>query len=113
MNDYHRWLDLVLLSLLIFLPSRCDAQTYQGPSGGRGGYNFDFWAESEKKINIKEITVSSDDVIRCIGVVYPDHSADGVTEIKHGGCYSRNYFHEHFRLAPDEFIIGIAGRYGD
>src|SRR5882762_7961714 len=109
--------NLILLSLLAFLQSICFAQTYQGPSGGREGNPFDHW--NENKAEISGVSLLEDNsVIRCIYVRYRDpatgalagHTQSGFCDPPPGPL-SFNCCRG-FNLDSDEYIIGIAGRYG-
>ena len=108
------WLTTMLLYFLLALPSTYHGQTYQGPSGGRGGKPFDHWTESNGEKEIAAVALLEDNsVIRCIYVTYRNGR-----QTKSGYCdpppgpLSFNCCRS-FKLAPDEYIIGIAGRYGD
>jgi hypothetical protein len=115
MNN-HRWLNLVLLGLLVLVPSICHAQWYQGPSGGRGGNPFDHWNESGQAREIDDVRVLVvNSVIRCISVVYRNTSrTGGPVNPRSGSCNAPgNPGWRGIHLDSDEYIIGIAGRYGD
>ena len=111
-----RWLNLMLFGLLLFLPSICRAQWYQGPSGGYGGTPFDQWKEGST--NISSLTLWVDNsVIRCILVHYRDSvTGRNNRQVISGPSCERNPgsipFNAGFELDRDEYIIGIAGRYG-
>jgi hypothetical protein len=109
------WQNLILLGLLVLLPSVCNAQTYQGPSGGYGGKSFDHWNESGQLTDIESVSLLIDNsVIRCISVRY--RASLKIT--KSGYCNPPSDSHltidgwQGITLDPDEYIIGIAGRYG-
>ena len=110
MKNHSRCLNLFLLGLLVFLPSTYHAQTYQGPSGGRGGKPFDHWKESNGATDIASVAVLEDNsVIRCIYVNYRSgrQTRSGYCDPPPGPL-SFNCCRS-FSLAPDEYIIGIAG----
>ncbi len=119
MNHRH-WLSLMLFGLLVFLPSICHAQWYQGPSGGYGGKPFDHWSESKGATDISGVHILvQNSVIRCIRVYYRDSSGNFTVQTWSGGeCrFEDEGFHQieswsHIALDRDEYIIGIAGRYG-
>lgn len=106
-----RWLNLMLLGLLLFLPSICHAQWYQGPSGGRGGVPFDFWKASNENRDIEGVhVIVANGVIRCITLEY----RGGSTYSSSPGCVLRRGEREGtFFLHGGEYLIGIAGRHGD
>ncbi len=114
MNHHHRWSNLMLLGVVMFLATVCYAQTYQGPSGGRGGKPFDHWKESNGATDIRSVSLLEDNsVIRCIYVLYRNghQSKSGYCDPPPGPL-SFNCCRA-FGLDPDEYIIGIAGRFGD
>jgi hypothetical protein len=113
-----RWLNLMLLGLLVLLPCICYGQTYQGPSGGRGGKPFDHWNESGGATDIGHVAVFVDNsVIRCIYVTYRDSFGKPSHRIKSGFCPQDDFRPIRgwtgIALDPGEYIIGIAGRHGD
>jgi hypothetical protein len=122
MNIHRRWLKLTLLGFLILLPNVCGAQTYQGPSGGYGGTPFDNWTASKEATDIASVSLLMDNsVIRCILVWYRDPSTGRNTTLVKSGSACRLAEEPGplsfnccpgITLARDEYIIGIAGRYG-
>jgi hypothetical protein len=111
--NHHRCLNLVLLGLVVLLPGTCHAQWYQGPSGGSGGSAFDLWTKSNTSSNFKQVIIFYDATVRCIKIVRPGiESPDEVYDPGNGGCHSGGYKEARLTLDPDEFLIGIAGRYG-
>jgi hypothetical protein len=113
--DHQRWQRLVLLGFLMLLPLICNAQWYQGPSGGQGGEPFDHWKTTNGETEIAGIGVLQDSSIRCIFVRYRQPSTSsprngycdpppGPLSFNGGGG---------FNLDPDEYLIGISGRFGD
>ena len=107
----------ITITLLALLPSTCISQSYQGPSGGRGGKPFDHWATSNGAKDIAGVSFLQDSTIRCIYVLYRDLPAAS-SQLKNGYCdpppgpLSFNGS-KGISLDPDEYIIGIAGRFGD
>jgi len=74
-----------------------------GPSGGIGGEDFeDILPPAGKKI--REITVWYEDIVEAIQIAWSDGSSD-----KHG---RGNHHPTPIPLAEDEYLVGIAGRYG-
>lgn len=120
MNNNRRWLKLALLSSLMFLPGICGAQIRQGPSGGYAGEPFDSWSNDKNGLEISEVRLNiHDSVIGCIRVLYRDSSGKFVGQTESGGdCRLQDNdlkdvpSWNRIELARDEFLIGIAGRYG-
>jgi hypothetical protein len=94
------------------------AQIYQGPSGGSGGNPFDDWAATGGRTDLSAIYLVQDSSgkILCIAAgygagpnrkIYPGHgsSCDKITKPPNLGT-------PNYALAPDEYIIGISGKYG-
>jgi len=115
----HCWLGLVLLCLTGLWPCICQAQTYQGTSGGYGGKYFDHWNESNGATDIAAVSLLIDNsVIRCISISYRDASGNITVRTRSGYCNpppdSQLSFYgwQGFTLDRDEFLIGVAGRYG-
>lgn len=108
------WQKLMLLGFFLLLLGTCNAQWYQGPSGGLGGKPFDHWKESQEAREITSVAVLQDSSIRCIYVSYKG----APSQLKNGYCDpppgplsidgARG-----ISLDPGEYIIGISGRYGD
>lgn len=112
--NLRRWLNLVLLGVALFVASNCYGQTYQGPSGGRGGRPFDHWRESNEARDIMGVSLLIDNqVIRCISVIYRDRrqTKSGYCDPPPGRLSIDGW--KGFSLDADEYIIGISGRYGD
>lgn len=96
------------------------AQWYQGPSGGTGGASFDFWGDSSHATVVSSVGVIDTGQIRCLQITYRGTPTNPgrPTTFSHGSCDtgagtpgftgSRG-----FSLDPDEYLIGVAGRYGD
>lgn len=105
---------------LLLVSGVAAAQWYQGPSGGSGGSEFDFWAESGGATDVSSIGVIETGTIRCIVIGYRETPTNPsqFTSFRHGACGtaageigfdgSRG-----FSLDPDEYLLGVAGRYGD
>lgn len=118
----YRWSVLISLCAFVFLPSICGAQTYQGPSGGYGGTPFDNWKASRESTDIASVSfVVDNSVIRCILVWYRDSSTGRNTRLVTSGSacdLAEKPGPLSFNCCPgisldrDEYIIGIAGRYG-
>jgi hypothetical protein len=110
---------LMVLLLLLCIQLLCYAQWYQGPSGGTGGQPFDHGKASGGGKDLMTVSFLQDGSIRCISVLYRDvKSAGQPLQLKNGFCdpgpgsLSFNGG-AGVSLAPDEYIIGISGRYGD
>jgi len=112
-----RWL---IVPLTVFLwTSVATAQIYQGPSGGSGGKPFDDWAASGHRTDLSALYLVQDSSgkILCIAsgygdlsnrTIYPGHgsSCDKITSPPNSSAAS-------YPLQPDEYIVGISGKYGD
>ena len=112
--------NLMLLMTLLLAPSVCHGQTYQGPSGGRGGNAFDHWKATGGGTDISSVSVLQDKEIRCISVTYrtAPTSANAPLQVKNGFCEPGPgnldfYGWKGIGLDADEYIVGIAGRHGD
>jgi len=107
-------LPLVVLSFCLWIHFLGHAQWYQGPSGGNGGQTFDQWKASGEARDIRTVSVLQDGSIRCLSVLYRDRSGSfqngycnpgpGPLSFNGGAGIS---------LDPDEYVIGISGRYDD
>jgi Jacalin-like lectin domain len=96
------------------------AQWYQGPSGGSGGTQFDFWKESGGGTDVSGVGVIETGTVRCLVIVYRGTPTNPgrTTDLRHGSCGtgageigfdgSRG-----MGLDPDEYLLGVSGRYGD
>lgn len=97
------------------------AQWYQGPSGGPAGQPIDDWVANKKKTNIRGVHIyvsNTDNSIRCVRTYYPSTSAPSdptqseSAAVGTPGCVPSQAIRIlQFRLAPDEYIIGIGGNY--
>ena len=96
------------------------AQWYQGPSGGSGGSDFDFWAESGGATDITGVGVVDTGTIRCLRISYRETPTNPgrTTTFSHGECgtaageigFSGS---RGMSLDRDEYLLGVSGRYGD
>lgn len=107
-------LSILTLIAVLSLPCVAHAQWYQGPSGGTGGHDFDDWGESGQRRDMSRLYVIYDDnSIRCLKIDYKSLTPG----LEHGNC-SRDPFDESTHsalliLEPDEYVLGIAGTFGD
>ncbi len=110
----------IRIALVLFvssISSLCLAQWYQGPSGGNGGNPFDHWKATNGAKDVKAVTFLLDPSIRCISVLYREPAPLG-QQVNNGYCdpppgpLQFNGF-QSITLDPDEYILGIDGRYGD
>lgn len=111
-------LRLVLLATLAVFSNAGWAQWYQGPSGGAGGGKFDHWQQSAHAHDIAEIGVLERGGIHCLYVDYRATATQVARRVSSGFCNpgtddSLHYTRQRIRLAPDEYLLGIAGRFGD
>jgi hypothetical protein len=107
------WHQPMVFAFLILLPFASTAQWYQGASGGRGGKPFDHWKATNGARDISSIGFYVDSSVRCIFVNYRDGNRQksgycdpGPGPLTFDGGRGIN-------LAPDEYILGISGRFGD
>ena len=105
---------------LLALNAPAQAQWYQGPSGGSGGEKFDQWSASGGATKIRSFGVLQDNSRRCLSILYSETPTNPgrITRFKNGFCDpgpSELDFNgwTGIELDPDEYIIGIEGRYGD
>jgi len=80
-----------------------NAQYKFGPSGGNGG--GDFCDTPLPGAKIKEIEIWADKIIRGIQITWADNSRSEM----HGNSPFESQL---VRLKPDEYLVGISGRYG-
>lgn len=102
------------LGLLCLVPATSIGQWYQGPSGGTGGRTFDHWTESEGRKDISRVWMSRDGPMKCFAVEYRDRQASGGSKLflKVDNCKDKPVFVPALELEPDEYMIGISGKYG-
>src|SRR5215471_14657251 len=83
-----RWTWIAVVLAWLLLPLLCEAQWYQGPSGGTGGQPFDQWTASGKQNDILAVTVLQDgNSIRCFVTLYRAPSASfQKTQFENGFC---------------------------
>jgi phage tail protein X len=78
-------------------------------AGGRGGNEFSD-PEPAAGTRVTEVRIRAGDTIDALQMVYAPASGPGFTADQHGKMGGRLNI---FRLDPDEYIVGLAGRHGD
>ena len=105
-------------------PRSALAQWYPGPSGWHAGQAFDDWQTNGQNRNIRRVQIyiyKSNNRIQCIRTFYPNPAAPDDPAQAHSaapptpqcGALSSTTRGPIFKLDPDEYILGIAGRYTD
>jgi hypothetical protein len=79
-----------------------------GPAGGTGGNNFDDSRILGPHNRISKIKIRSGDWIDSIQTAWTDWKVIEIWGIQHGGTGGTESI---FSLAPDEYVIGIEGKY--
>ncbi len=94
---------------LVFTPIRQVQSGQTTIAGGRGGSEF---ADMEipSGARLAEVRVRAGDRVDAVQAVYSLRDGRLLEGARHGGRGGRV---DVFRLDPDEFVVGISGRYGD
>jgi len=89
----------------------CLGQIYQGPSGGYHGKPFDDWAASAGRTDLTELYLAQDGSgkILCFGAGYGRNTPNHKVYLHGGSC---NKAALTYSFAPDEYVVGISGRFG-